>query len=56
MVQNVGFANYADENTIYDAGGNIDEVKFSLQESSRNLFKWFADKQIKLMKTNVIQL
>ena len=53
-VQNVGFANYADENTIYDAGGNIDEVKSSLQESSRNLFKCFADKQIKLMKTNVI--
>ena len=46
VVQNVGFANYADENTIDDAGGNIDEVKFSLQDSSRNLFKWFADKQI----------
>ena len=35
--------------TIYDAGDNIDEVIFSLQESSEKLFKWFADNK---MKTN----
>ena len=40
-MQNVDFASYADGNTIYDAGDNIDEVIFSLQ--------WFADNQ---MKTN----
>ena len=28
FVQNVDFASYADENTIYDAGGSIDEVIF----------------------------
>ena len=46
-VQNVDFASYADDNTIYDASDNIDEVIFSLQESSEKLFKWFADNQIK---------
>ena len=46
-VQNVDFASYADDNTIYDAGDNIDEVIFSLQESSKKLFKSFADNQMK---------
>ena len=46
-MQNVDFASYVDDNTIYDAGDNIDEVIFSLQESSKKLFKWFADNQIK---------
>ena len=49
VVQNVDFASYTDDNTIYDAGDSIDEVIFSLQESSKKLFKWFADNQ---MKTN----
>ena len=47
VAQNVDFASYADDNRIYDAGDNIDEVIFSLQESSKKLFKWFADNQIK---------
>ena len=47
VVQNVDFASYADDNTIYDAGDNIDEVIFSLQESSKKLFKWFANNQMK---------
>ena len=47
VVQNVDFAKYADDSTIYDAGDNIDEVIFSLQESSKKLFKWFADNQMK---------
>ena len=49
FVQNVDFASYADDNTIYNVGDNNDEVIFSLQESSKKLFKWFADNQ---MKTN----
>ena len=49
LVQNVDFASYADDNTIYDTGGNIDVVIFSLQESSKKLFNWFVDNQ---MKTN----
>ena len=49
VVQNVDFvfASYADDNTIYDAGDSIDEIIYSLQESSKKLFKWFADNQIK---------
>ena len=47
VVQNVDFASYADDNTIYDTGDKIDEVIFSLQESSKKLFKWFPDNQIK---------
>ena len=49
VVQNVGFTSYADDNTVYDAGVNTDEVIFSLPGSSKRLFKWFADNQ---MKTN----
>ena len=55
VVKNVDFASYADDKTIYDAGDDIDEVIFSLQESSKKTFlnglliiKW------KLVKTNVI--
>ena len=46
-MRNVDFASFADDNTIYDADDNTDEVIFSLQESSKKLFKWFADNQIK---------
>ena len=46
-MQNVDFASYVDNNTIYDAGDDIDEVIFSLQESSKKLFKWFADNRMK---------
>ena len=45
----VDFASYADDSTVYDAGDNIAEVLLSLQGSSKKLFKWFADNQ---MKTN----
>ena len=41
------FISDADDNAIYDGADNIDEVIFSLQESSKKLFKWFADNQIK---------
>ena len=47
VVQNVDFASYADGKTIYGAGNNTDEAIFSLQESSKKLFKWFADNQMK---------
>ena len=46
-MRNVDFASFVDDNTIYDADDNTDEVIFSLQESSKKLFKWFADNQIK---------
>ena len=48
-MQNVDFTSYADNNTIYNTGDNIDKVTFSLEEYFKKLFKWFADNQ---MKTN----
>ena len=47
-MQNVDFASYADDTTIYAAGENTDEVIFPLQECSKKFFKWFADQ----MKAN----
>ena len=47
VVQNVDFASYADDNTVYDAGDSTDEVIFSLQESSKHFFKRLADNQMK---------
>ena len=46
VVQNVDFASYANDNRIYDASDKIDEVIFSLQESSEKLSKWLADNQM----------
>ena len=46
VVQNVDFASYADDNTIYNSSENIDVI-LSLQESSKQLFKWFYDNQMK---------
>ena len=48
-MQNVDFGSYADDNTVYSACSNDDEVIHSMEEFSRKLFKWFADNQ---MKTN----
>ena len=47
VAQNVDLTSYPGHNTIYDVGESIDEVILSLQESSKNLFKWFADNQMK---------
>ena len=47
VVQNVDFASYAGDNTIYNSSENIDDVILSLQESSKQLFKWFSDNQMK---------
>ena len=47
VVQNVDFASYADDNTIYNPIENIDDVILSLQESSKQLFKWFSDNKMK---------
>ena len=37
-------ANYANGNTAYVFGKNIDEVVRFLEESSRVIFKWFSEK------------
>ena len=38
-------ANYADQNTPFVSGKNIDKVLSFLEESLRVIFKWFSDNQ-----------
>ena len=38
-------ANYADDNTPYVSGRNIEEVVASLEEVSEVIFQWFRDNQ-----------
>ena len=47
IVKDVNIASYADDNTFYDSCDTIDEVISSLQSSSKNLFQWLSDNQIK---------
>ena len=44
------FASYANDNTSYITGDNIDDVINSLEKDSIKLFKWFADNQMKANK------
>ena len=46
FIKETEFTNYADDNTLYDAGNTIEDVILSLQESSKKLLKWFSDNQI----------
>ena len=39
-------ANYADDNTPYGSGRNIEEVVTSLEEVSEAIFQWFRDNQL----------
>ena len=41
------FASYADDNTSYVTGNDVNEVIDSLKESSDELFYWLADNQMK---------
>ena len=47
VISNIDFSSYADDNTIYDSGNNIDDVISSLQESAEKLFRWFSHNQMK---------
>ena len=47
VISNTGFSTYADDNTIYDSGNNIDDVISCLQESAEKLFQWFSHNQMK---------
>ena len=49
IMDHINFANYADDNTPYTIGNNLEDVIFKLQNSSKILFQWFIDNQ---MKTN----
>ena len=41
------FASYADDNTPYVVGDNIEDVIIKLQNASPTLFQWFYDNQMK---------
>ena len=47
IMNEVDFASYADDNTPFFVGNDLDEVIFKLQSVSKTLFQWFADNQIK---------
>ena len=47
MISDTDFSSYADDNTLYDSGNNIDEVISSLQESAEKLFERFSHNQTK---------
>ena len=44
-----GIANYADDNTPYVSGRNIEEVVASLEEVSEIIFQWFRDNQFRVI-------
>ena len=47
VVRDVNFASYADDNTVYQSGRNVDDVINDLQLSAKNLFRCFSDNQMK---------
>ena len=49
IMNEIDFASYADDNTPYVVGNNIEDVIIKLQNTSLTLFQWFYDNQ---MKTN----
>ena len=47
IMNDVDFASYADDNTPFLVGNDLDEVVFKLQSASKTLFQWFTDNQMK---------
>ena len=41
------FASYADDNTPYTIGNDMEDVFFKLENSSKVLFQWFMGNQMK---------
>ena len=47
MMNDVEFASYADNNTPFFVGDDLNDIILSLQNASKTLFKWFNDNQMK---------
>ena len=47
IVKDVNIASHADDNTLYDSCDTIEEVILSLKSSSKKLFQWLSDNQMK---------
>ena len=43
----IDFASYADDNTLYTIVNDVGDVIFKLKNSSKILFQWFMDNQMK---------
>ena len=43
IFNNIDFASYADDNTLYNACDDVDAVAETLRMSAEKLFKWFKD-------------
>ena len=48
----IGFESYADDNTPYTTENDMEDVIFKLQNSSKILFQWFMDNQMKANPNN----
>ena len=46
IMNDVEFASYADDNTPFFVGGDLNVI-LKLQNASKTLFKWFNDNQMK---------
>ena len=47
IMDDIGFASCADDNTSYTIGNDIEDAIFKLQNSLKILFQWFMDYQMK---------
>ena len=47
VLKDTDFVSCADDNTIYDIGGSINDVIAPLQDSSEKRLQWFSDNQLK---------
>ena len=47
IITDANIASYADDDTIYQPGSNVDDVVNGLQVSAEKSFGWFTDYQMK---------
>ena len=47
IIKDCDIANYADDNTPYLSGKNVEEVLNGLENVSSNLFQWFTENELK---------
>ena len=47
IMNNIELASYADDNTPYAVGNNIEKLIVKLQSASKTLFQWISDNQMK---------
>ena len=48
IMENTDIASYAGDNTPYNTGNSIEKVIQKLEITSKTLFQWFSDNQMKV--------